>query len=66
MKNEFIVSDMTCEHCVRTITAAVQALDPQARVQADLATHRVTVASGLTADALAAAIRDEDYEVQIA
>ena len=33
----FEVQDMTCGHCVSTITQAVQALDPKARVQADAA-----------------------------
>ena len=39
----FEVNDMTCGHCVSSITRAVQALDPQARLQIDLATHRVEI-----------------------
>ena len=39
----FEVKDMTCGHCVGTITKAVKALDPGATVQIDLATHRVTI-----------------------
>lgn len=43
MKKEFIVPDMTCEHCVKTITEAIHAFSPQAKVTADTATHWLTV-----------------------
>ena len=39
----FEVKDMTCGHCISTITQAVKAVDPGAKVQIDLATHRVTI-----------------------
>ena len=39
----FEVNDMTCGHCVSAITKALRAVDPGARVQIDLATHRVQV-----------------------
>jgi copper chaperone len=42
----FEVKDMTCGHCVSTITRAVQAADPQATVRIDLATHRVDIVPG--------------------
>jgi copper chaperone len=64
MKAEFIVSDMTCDHCVQTITQAVQAVEPDARVRADLPAHRVTVEPAADPAALAAAIEDAGYEVQ--
>ena len=44
--NTFEVKDMTCGHCVSTITKAVKALEPSAKVQIDLATHRVEIKSG--------------------
>lgn len=52
---------MTCGHCVKTVTAAAQRLDPAAQVQADLATHRVTVQTTTTRDALVKALADEGY-----
>lgn len=52
---EFRVDDMSCQHCVGSITAAVQALDPAARVLVDLDAHRVRIDSG---DERAAAFRD--------
>ena len=39
----FEVKDMTCGHCVSAITKAVEAADPGAHVQVDLATHRVQI-----------------------
>jgi copper chaperone len=58
----FEVHDMTCGHCVSTITKAVKALDQGAEVRIDLATHRVEVEPA-RADAaqLAAAIEDAGY-----
>ncbi|MGD9953969.1 MAG: heavy-metal-associated domain-containing protein [Burkholderiales bacterium] len=52
----FIVQDMTCGHCVATITEALRALDPDGRCEIDLAGRRVKVASGVSAERIAAAI----------
>jgi len=58
----FQVNDMTCGHCVGAITHALQAADPGARIQADLASRRVQVAPATAgAEALAAAIREAGY-----
>ena len=54
---------MTCGHCVKTVTAAAQRLDPAALVQADLATHRVTVQTSAPREALVKALADEGYRV---
>lgn len=64
MKTEFIVSDMTCNHCVQTITQAVKGVAPDAVVLTDLAAHRVAVESTADAAALRAAIAEEGYDVQ--
>ncbi len=57
----FQVKDMTCGHCVATITKAVQAVDAGAEVQTDLATHVVRVESGIAGAVIEAAIRDAGY-----
>lgn len=62
---EFTLPTMTCGHCVKTVTATVQRVDPNARVQIDLDTHRVRIQSqqppaALTAT-LAAALTEEGY-----
>ena len=58
----FEVNDMTCGHCVSTITKALKAADKDAKVHIDLATHRVQV-EPVSADAeeLAQAIKDAGY-----
>jgi copper chaperone len=58
----FQVNDMTCGHCVSTITKALKATDKDAKVQIDLATHRVHV-EPVSADAAAleAAIKEAGY-----
>ena len=39
----FEVNDMTCGHCISTITRAVKEADQDAKVQIDLARHRVEI-----------------------
>lgn len=58
---ELTLPDMTCGHCVAAITRTVQQLDPAARVQTDLATHRVQIESSQPAEALKAALAEEGY-----
>ena len=58
----FEVNDMTCGHCVSSITKALKAVDREATVQIDLAAHRVSVEPARAgADALEAAIREAGY-----
>ena len=58
----FQVNDMTCGHCVSSITKAVQALDSSATVHVDLSTHLVKVDT-TKADAaeLSAAIKEAGF-----
>lgn len=55
---EFEVTDMTCGHCVASITKALTALAPDVSVQTDLETHRVTVSGAVDQDAVVAALDD--------
>jgi copper chaperone len=57
----FQVNDMTCGHCVASVTKAVKGLDAAAQVDIDLPTHRVTVDSGQAAEKVADAIREAGY-----
>lgn len=59
------VQKMTCNHCVRAVTSAVQSLDPQAKVEVNLADGTVRIAGGVDAEAAARAIRDEGYTVRV-
>ena len=46
------VTGMSCGGCVSKITRAIQALDPQARVEVDRATGRVVVETSESAASL--------------
>jgi copper chaperone len=63
MSIELTLPAMTCGHCVKTVTATAQRLDPAAQVQADLATHRVTVQTSAAREALVKALAQEGYVV---
>lgn len=62
MSTTFVVDDMTCGHCVSTITKALASLDNQAKVNVDLGTRRVEVTSTEAGDAqLQEAIKEAGY-----
>jgi copper chaperone len=54
----FVINDMTCGHCVASVTKAVHAVDSAAQVQASLADHRVDIsAAPATSEQLRVAIQ---------
>ncbi len=59
---EFTLPTMTCGHCVRTVTEAVQRLDPDAKVTIDLPSHRLQVVSSESIDAVKAVLIEAGYE----
>jgi copper chaperone len=63
MTHELKVAGMTCGHCVRAVTQAIQARDPQARVQVDLTTGVVQAETSLDRAVLAALVTAEGYSV---
>lgn len=63
MNQIFTVTGMTCGHCEKAVTRAVQQVDPQAQVQIDRAQNRVQVESTQSREALAQAIVEEGYAV---
>lgn len=40
---QFHIENMTCGGCVRSVTRAIQSVDPAAKVSADPAMHKVDV-----------------------
>lgn len=62
----FNVQGMSCGHCVRAITQALQAKDPAASVRVDLAAQEVGVESALSADEVISLISEEGYAVKLA
>ncbi len=60
----FTVQGMTCEHCVRSVTEEVGAVEGVAGVDVDLPTGSVTVRGGAFTDAdVAEAVDEAGYEV---
>lgn len=63
MQQVFEVQGMTCGHCERAVTNAIQGVDAQAQIKIDRAANRVEVDSIASRDALQAAIAEEGYKV---
>lgn len=61
--HQFTVTGMSCQHCVKAITQAVQDQDGEAQVTVDLAQGLVTVETVLGEDAVRAIIREEGYGI---
>ena len=58
---ELTLPTMTCGHCVRTVTETVQRVDGAAKVEIDLAAHRVRIESSTPERAFAEALTEEGY-----
>jgi copper chaperone len=58
---ELELPDMTCGHCVKSVTATVQKLDPAATVHCDLPTHRVQIDTTAPRERIVQALAIEGY-----
>jgi copper chaperone len=58
---EFQIPAMSCGHCVRAITEAVQATDAQATVQVDLGQHRVQIETTTPRETVVARLAEAGY-----
>ena len=63
MTVELKVSGMTCGHCAKAVTAAIQAKDPAAKVEVMLAEGLVRAETTLPRAEVAAVIAEEGYQV---
>ena len=61
---ELTVPDISCGHCVRAVTEAVQRLDDAAKVDVDLASKRVRIESAVPRERIAEALTEEGYPPQ--
>ena len=61
---KFNVKGMTCAHCERAVTQAIQSRDGDAKVDVDLNAGVVRVDSRLDDATVREAIKEEGYEVQ--
>ena len=57
------VSGMTCGGCIKVVTKAIQAQDPQAKVQADLVSQMVNLETFLSALQASQIITDAGFPV---
>ncbi|MBX8472873.1 MULTISPECIES: heavy-metal-associated domain-containing protein [unclassified Pseudomonas] len=62
----FTVEGMSCGHCVKAVTQAVQSKDPAASVRVDLAAKEVGVESALSPEQVIEAISEEGYAIKLA
>jgi copper chaperone len=60
----FHIPEIHCDGCIRSLTKAVQALDENATLTADLRTHRVTVQTSAPASAVTEAFEDAGFDVE--
>jgi copper chaperone len=60
---ELQVEGMTCGGCVRSVTKSVQSVDGNAKVDVDLASKMVRVATQAPLEAVKSAISDAGYSV---
>jgi copper chaperone len=61
--HQFTVTGMSCQHCVKAVTQAIEAIDPEAKVAVTLETGRVTVETHTSREDVAQAITEEGYTV---
>jgi copper chaperone len=63
MNQTFTVQGMTCGHCEKAVTKAIQRVDPQAEVKIDRTQNLVQVESTKAHEELSKAIAEEGYAV---
>ncbi|MFZ9677346.1 MAG: heavy-metal-associated domain-containing protein [Quisquiliibacterium sp.] len=57
------VKGMSCQHCVKAVTNAIQELDANAKVEIDLPSGQVAVQSSAPDAKLREAIAEAGYEI---
>jgi len=60
------VDGMSCNHCVQSVTKAVLAVDPGAKVQIDLAAKTVDAETSVDRETVTKAITEAGYTVAAA
>ena len=58
------VEGMSCGHCVKAVTAAIQAKDPEAKVVVDLEGGTVKAETVLPRPVISVAVEEEGYPVK--
>ncbi|ODU10714.1 MAG: heavy metal transporter [Rubrivivax sp. SCN 71-131] len=58
---EYDIAKLSCGHCVRAVTEAVQEVDPAARVEVDLGRKHVSIQTQAEAARIVAALAEAGY-----
>lgn len=58
---QFHLEDMTCGGCVRGVTKAIQAVDPNAQIQADPPTRKLELVTIATREQIEAALNEAGF-----
>ena len=58
---QLLIENMTCGGCARSVTKAIELVDPQASVQADPASLRVQVQTSASEAQIVAALTDAGF-----
>jgi len=60
---KLIVDNMSCNHCVKAVTKAINDIDPKATVMVDLTKKEVTIDGGsISQEAAIKAVDDAGYQ----
>ncbi|MDC4524770.1 heavy-metal-associated domain-containing protein [Acinetobacter baumannii] len=65
MNMKLLIENMTCGGCARGVTATIQDVDPNAKVDVDLATKIVTVESSESADKITEALEEDGFPAKV-
>ena len=60
----FYIESMHCDGCVRSITRALQQLDTDAHISADLAKHQVDITSSASVEKIIATLASAGFPAQ--
>lgn len=58
---QFHIENMTCGGCVRGVTKAIQAVDPNAQIQADPPTRKLELVTTATREQIEAALNEAGF-----
>lgn len=59
------VDNMSCQHCVRTVTSAIRALDANAQIEVDLERGQVVASGNLEPEKVIAVLFEEGYPARL-
>ncbi len=62
---KLLIEHMTCCGCARGVTATIQDVDPNAKVDVDLATKIVTVESSESVDKITEALEEDGFPAKV-